>query len=474
VIDKMEYIMTNKEITLEEVLAAKEIRCNRQQAFKEKYKTTIVSITINMPGAVKDMPILRRLRDYAVQEVKKQFAIVAEEQVNLSTGPEALLAIDSDGWLVKKTAIRIEEVRPFSRLLDIDVFSADGTLLSRRDEGKGRGCFVCGGEFVVCRREGRHSQEDLQGVVEKLLNQFRADESRFVSTAAEKIGALAIEAMLYEVTCTPSPGLVDRVNSGAHHDMDFYSFMASSASLSVPMSRCAQAGIVHDGGLETLLPVLRLIGLEGEQAMLTATQGVNTQKGLIFLLGIMAGVTGWLLGRSQPVTTETVLDSAAIMAAGIVEKELAGAIHKRPEELTAGERLYLNYGITGIRGELAAGLPAVKAKALPALREALATGLSVNDALIYTLLVLMTCVDDTTVMHRHHPDKMRIWVREQAELVIEAGGMVTAEGRAMCLALDREFILQNVSPGGVADLLAVTWFLYSLGDDQAALRFSAS
>jgi holo-ACP synthase/triphosphoribosyl-dephospho-CoA synthase len=459
--------MTNREITLEDVLGAKEARYHRQQAFKKKHGKTVVSITINMPGAVKDIPILRRLRDYAVQEVKKQFDITAEEQVNLLTGPEALLSIDSDGWLVKKVAVKVEEAHPFSRLLDIDVFTIEGTLLSRRDEGNGRGCFVCGGEFVVCRRDGRHSQEDLQRVVEKLLNQFRAFESRFVSAAAEKIGALAIEAMLYEVTCTPSPGLVDRVNSGAHHDMDFYSFMASSAALSTPMARCAQAGMLHEGSLEALLPVLRLIGLEGEQAMLTATQGVNTQKGLVFLLGIMTGVTGWLQGRSLPVTAETILDGAAIMAAGIVEKELAGAIHKRPEELTAGERLYLNYGIAGIRGELAAGLPAVKAKALPALHEALATGLSVNDALIYTLLILMTCVDDTTVMHRHHPDKMRVWVREQAEKVIQAGGMATAEGRAMCLAMDREFILQNVSPGGVADLLAVTWFLYSLSDGQA-------
>ena len=41
----------------------------------------------------------------------------------------------------------------------------------------------------------------------------------------EKIGALAVEAMLYEVSATPKPGLVDRNNTGAHHDMDFFTFM---------------------------------------------------------------------------------------------------------------------------------------------------------------------------------------------------------------------------------------------------------
>jgi holo-ACP synthase/triphosphoribosyl-dephospho-CoA synthase len=454
--------MKQELITLKDILEAKEARSIRQREFKEKHEVVVVSITINMPGPLKDTPILRRLRDYAVLEVKRQFQILAEEQVNLLTGPEALLAIDNEGWLVKKAAMKIEESYPFSRLLDIDVFDTMGKLLSRRDEGKGRGCFVCGGEFVLCRREDRHSQEDLLGAVRNMLNQFSAYETRFISPTAEKIGALAIEAMLYEVTCTPSPGLVDRVNSGAHQDMDFYSFMASSAALSSSMSRCAQAGIIHEGDIKGLLPVLRIIGLEAEQTMLAATRGVNTQKGLIFLLGIMAGIAGWLHARSLPVTAEAVLENASLMVAGIVERELAGAVHKSSERLTAGQRLYITYGITGIRGELAEGLPAVKYKALPALREGLAKGLSVNDVLIHTLLVLMTCVDDTTVMHRHHPDKMRVWVREQAQMVIQAGSMETAEGRMKCEALDNEFILHNVSPGGVADLLAVTWFLHCL------------
>lgn len=36
-----------------------------------------------------------------------------------------------------------------------------------------------------------------------------------------KIAAFAMEGMLYEVTATPKPGLVDRANNGAHYDMDY-------------------------------------------------------------------------------------------------------------------------------------------------------------------------------------------------------------------------------------------------------------
>ena len=46
-----------------------------------------------------------------------------------------------------------------------------------------------------------------------------------------KIASLAIEAMLYEVSATPKPGLVDRNNCGAHKDMDFFTFMSSAVSI---------------------------------------------------------------------------------------------------------------------------------------------------------------------------------------------------------------------------------------------------
>jgi len=454
--------MIQQKLTLDDILVAKEERYHRQCAFKEKYELPFISITMNMPGAVKDTPILRRLRDYAVQQLRGILNIIGEEQINLVTGPVALLAVNGDGLLIKKTAVKIEEAYPFARLLDIDVFEATGTLLSRKDYGAGRGCFVCGADAAVCMREQKHTQADLQFAVGNMLNQFRAHETRTVTAKAEWLGALAVEAMLYEVTCTPAPGLVDRMNSGAHRDMDFYSFMASSAALVMPMIRCAQAGIMHEGSIELLLPVLRIVGLEGERVMLTATQGVNTQKGLVFLLGIMAGTAGWLTGKNREVTVETMLDSAAQMVAGIVERELMCTANKSQNALTAGERLYREYGITGIRGELESGLPAVRLQALPTLRDALADGLSINDALVQTLLVLMTCVDDTTVMHRHHPDKMRVWVRQQVQAVLAAGGMKTIEGKKKCEELDQQFIMHNVSPGGVADLLAVTWFLYRL------------
>jgi len=240
--------------------------------------------------------------------------------------------------------------------------------------------------------------------------------------------------------------------------MDFYTFMSGAAALAMFFARCAQAGLNHNGPLPELLPVLRYIGTEGEKAMFEATSGVNTQKGLLFSLGLLSAAAALVL-RFGPVTGPDVLATAGKIAAGIVERELSGIAAVSQESMTSGQQLYYKFGVTGIRGEAEQGLPAV-VKALPVLREALNKGLSVNDALVQTLLVLMTLVDDTTVMHRHNLAKMRIWVRAEVQEVLAAGGMFTIAGRHMVKKLDERFIAENVSPGGAADLLAAAWFIY--------------
>jgi len=304
---------------------------------------------------------------------------------------------------------------------------------------------------------------------EKARIAFAAYKTRMIGSYAETIGALAVEAMLFEVTCTPSPGLVNRANSGAHSDMDFYTFMSSSAALSISMARCVQAGLNHRGVLPDLLSVLRKIGQEGEVRMLVATNGVNTQKGLLFSLGIVAAAVGWVHKNRESPDSAEILRCVSSMSAGLVAREL-GNLDKPESQLTAGEKLYRQYGVTGIRGEMEQGLPAVLAHGLSTLRQAIDCNLDVNQSLLQTLLVLMTVVDDTTVMNRHHPDKMRIWARNKALEVLAAGGMYTQKGQKLIATMDMEFIAHNVSPGGVADMLSVTWFLYQVENRAAKLK----
>jgi holo-ACP synthase/triphosphoribosyl-dephospho-CoA synthase len=453
-------------VSLQDVLEARERRADMQAELRSLYNATVVSITVNVPGRIKYNGNTVQLIYGALDKVRTRildegFMLLEERICHYCTGPSALVAVQGDAYRLKELAVQIEEESNVGRLLDIDVFDSGGRQINRSLLGlPERACFVCPEAAVDCMRESRHSVEAIADAVQKLFtHQIVADASPWPKKI-EIIGSLALEAMLLEVACTPAPGLVDRLNSGAHRDMDLFLFMKSSSALAPAMYRCAQAAWHHKGPNQELLPVLRRIGVKAEQAMFEATGGVNTQKGLLFLMGIVAAATA-LAARKKGHTNfiEAVLGEAAGICQGLVKRELDRLRKHLPSHpLTPGERLYLNYGITGIRGEIEAGLPVVVRRGLPGLRDALDKGLSLNDALVHALLYLMTESEDTTILNRHDMSVLKS-VQQDAADILQKGGMLTDEGRRSIEQLDHEYIKRNISPGGSADLLAVTYFL---------------
>ena len=275
----------------------------------------------------------------------------------------------------------------------------------------------------------------------------------------QNIGCLVLEAMLLEANCAPAPGLVDRFNSGAHNDMDIYTFIKSSVALSPYMHNFVFMGYMHKGALDTLLAFIRPLGIEAEAAMFKATKGVNTQKGLIFLMGILCAAAGYVYRKYNIIKSTLVFDAVKIMCQGLVAKELGNLPHDR--KLTSGERLYHQYGIRGIRGELEDGLPIIQDIALPAYKKAISLGATDDALLIYTLLSIMTATEDTTIINRHDQDTL-IMVQKSAKKLLSNDDILQLDGFDAVKDLDRQFIEQWISPGGSADLLAATHFLYVL------------
>ncbi|MGE5632136.1 MAG: triphosphoribosyl-dephospho-CoA synthase CitG [Caulobacteraceae bacterium] len=275
------------------------------------------------------------------------------------------------------------------------------------------------------------------------------------------ISQIAVKAMLYEVSATPKPGLVDRNNSGAHSDMDFYSFMASSSVMPVTFYRCALAGFeFRDQNMRGLLNMIRPIGIKGEKMMFSATNGANTHKGLIFSLGLISAASGYVYGKSRvlPINPEEICHTVSSMAEGITERELGHV--QNIEKQTYGELLYKKYGIKGIRGEAEKGFPTVLKTGLPVLNRLTDEKLlSFNDMLVQTLLSIMAEAEDSNVIGRNGPEALE-YVKASAEAVLKTGGMLTEEGKKSVYKLDDEFIKRNISPGGSADLLAITIMLY--------------
>ncbi len=99
--------------------------------------------------------------------------------------------------------------------------------------------------------------------------------------------------LLYEVSTTPKPGLVDRNNSGSHSDMDFFTFLDSSASLIPWFREFFCLGWDHSSESDgQIFERLRYAGQRAETAMFSATGGINTHKGLVFASAILCGALG--------------------------------------------------------------------------------------------------------------------------------------------------------------------------------------
>lgn len=268
--------------------------------------------------------------------------------------------------------------------------------------------------------------------------------------AAEDIGRLASQALTREVELTPKPGLVDRANTGAHRDMDLSTFRRSIAALEPWFPRFVAAGAAgRDLPLAGALAPLRTLGRACEGAMFAATGGVNTHKGSIFSLGLACAAAGRTGSRDR----ERVCAEVARLCRGLVERDLRGDAGG-----TAGARLYRAYGILGARGEAASGFATVRHISLPAFQGALARGLDETGALLEALLHLLARNEDTNLVHRGGPAGLA-HVQARAQALVEAGGASAPGFLEAMRAFDADLIARNLSPGGSADLLALTWFL---------------
>ncbi len=270
------------------------------------------------------------------------------------------------------------------------------------------------------------------------------------------IAEIAVRAMLLEAAATPKPGLVDLENSGAHADMNYFTFLRGTAALAPWMQRLAQRGWDHAGSLPALFAALRPLGRAAEKAMLRATGNVNTQRGLVFSVGLACGIAGRLARTEGCITAARLCRQMAASARGLCARELQGLPAAAPgRRLTPGERAFRRHGAAGVRGEIEKGLPLVRRQGLPALRLALRRGCTINDAALHALVGILEKIVDTTILHRHNPRVMR-QAQSAARAILAAGSVFTEAGRRLLRNTGAEFTAQNISPGGAADLLALT------------------
>ncbi len=251
------------------------------------------------------------------------------------------------------------------------------------------------------------------------------------------IGVLAAQALRDELDLTPKPGLIDRQDSGAHGDMNYALMLRSIKAIEPYFVRLAGMGCNSE--LPTVQSVIQC-GLESEEAMLSATGGINTHRGAIFALGLFCIATANSYCRFQRVNADTVRTAIQSIAQKI---PLASNTH--------GADVRRQYRVKGARDIAAEGYCQLFRQWLPFYREHMAD----SHPKLRLLLYIISTLDDNNLYHR-------------------GGEQLAREAQHRCAEVLRDFSIENIqalndwmkarnlSPGGSADMLALTLFAANL------------
>jgi triphosphoribosyl-dephospho-CoA synthase len=271
---------------------------------------------------------------------------------------------------------------------------------------------------------------------------------------ADHVADAAKAALLEELETWPKPGLVSHVDSGSHTDMDASTLRASATAITPFYYQLTVAGAAESG-----MNRLREIGLQAERAMLAATGGVNTHRGAIFGLGLLCAAAG----ATWSETTRSKSHWRAKVLGAAVRRRWGPAIMSGPIPLNShGTNALLKFGAGGARAQAAAGFPHAIEVGLPALH--LGQRLAPNDpeaARVQGFFTIMASMDDTNLLHRGGAVGLH-YAQKAANHFLEQGGVEQADWREQAVAVHRAFVVRRLSPGGCADLLAITLFLDAL------------
>ncbi|MET0083810.1 MAG: triphosphoribosyl-dephospho-CoA synthase [Sedimenticola sp.] len=263
-----------------------------------------------------------------------------------------------------------------------------------------------------------------------------------ISPTARFVQALS-EGLRQELDLTPKPGLVDRHNSGSHADLSYGLMSESIELLESYFSDCANA-LESGCGIETL----RDLGVETENRMLRQF-GTNTHRGVVFLGGLM------LFG----------VHAAGDFDGSKVSRAIASGArqlfrNRLPME-TTGAKVREKFQVGGIISEVLNGLPCVFEIGVPALQTGLEQGISLRNAQLLAMALLMQQVEDTTALRRCGPLGLARLQEDGRSLE-----RILLDGKSpdsFLIKANRRYQALRLTMGGVADILGMSIAWHSCG-----------
>ncbi len=423
-----------------------EDREKRTQLIMDKIRDTnnyFVVIKGNICGDDKNIKEVNLILTFFLKEVLNIFNYKSYEKVNSYDGDYYIVElVDNNEIDIKKQLIDIESC-DLGRFIDLDLFTGLSSSISRKDLNViKRPCIVCGGDYNICSRERRHTLDEVLIKTKTLIRKG------FV----EKIVFDTCESLKEEVVAHPKFGLVTKKHNGKHKDMDYNTFLLSIDAIKPFLYKYAFEGFSID---DSTYKKLKNIGIEAEKAMFEATNGINTHKGIIFLLGFILPTIVFSIYNNQDF--DKIQENVKFLSKDIL-KDFEKLDVK--EKLTFGESIYINHGITGIRGEVHNGFKTAFDICNTYFQNYLEDS-EINKSVINILLLCMLNLDDTVVLHNKDLKTLE-YVKNTAREIIKVGSYNTNIGMKLIDEYTKVFIERNISPGGSADMVTVILLLMKI------------
>jgi triphosphoribosyl-dephospho-CoA synthetase len=275
------------------------------------------------------------------------------------------------------------------------------------------------------------------------------------------ISDIIIVALSLEVALWPKPGLVTALDGGCHNDMNILSFFKSSVTLRRFFEKSYDLGVATPCRNDVVknISLLRIIGIEAEFAMNKITNNVNTHKGAIFIFVILAYAVGFI-EKDIEYELEDLFEIMAIIGQYILREDFLIDDDLTHRHNTTGSLAFKDHQILGIRGVAADGFKEVLNIGIPIFKDAILRTHNLRLATLGLLIKYMSILDDTTIMNRKFSIKRLHFVKKISAKCLQHGGGETILGRFIIGIMGCIFRQFNISPGGSADMVALTLTVY--------------
>ena len=264
------------------------------------------------------------------------------------------------------------------------------------------------------------------------------------------LARMAVRALYFEVKSHPKPGLVSFQSNGAHADMNGTLFYRSLFSLRHYFYQLS----IQDRRAQCFESAKNL-AIKAEETMLGATNGINTHRGALFALGLIC------ISCTRLATNKCDFTPIDLHHQLIHDWQETLARHSI-NHLSHGAQVEKKYNIVGARKMAMQGYEIIF-HILDNFILLFNAMNSLDIACLYAYAKLLATIDDTNILYRKNLCGLNFAKQEATKILLIEN---IEERHKYALHVHNIFSEQQISPGGVGDLIAVLIFIGQLFNEK--------